>query len=152
MKWDYLKNYWKTIGLPVLSMVLVCFYPCAFLFFRNAGEAKAVDMLPFFGRCHIGYIPRGQVFGVSKLARLVDCFARRLQIQERLTQQIASYIKQKVDAEGVGVVMECHHLCMMMRGVEKQNSCMVTSAMLGSFLRSAATRNEFLRLIHRSDM
>lgn len=108
-------------------------------------------MLPFYGRCHIGYIPRGQVFGVSKLARLVDCFARRLQIQERLTQQIASYIKEKVDAEGVGVVMECHHLCMMMRGVEKQNSCMVTSAMLGSFLRSAATRNEFLRLIHRSD-
>ena len=108
-------------------------------------------MLPFYGRCHIGYIPRGKVFGVSKFARLVDCFARRLQIQERLTQQIASYIKEKVDAEGVGVVMECHHLCMMMRGVEKQNSCMVTSAMQGSFLRSAATRNEFLRLIHRSD-
>ena len=106
-------------------------------------------MLPFYGRCHIGYIPRGKVFGVSKLARLVDCFARRLQIQERLTQQIATYIKQKVDAEGVGVVMECHHLCMMMRGVEKQNSCMVTSAMHGSFLRSAATRNEFLRLIQR---
>ena len=106
-------------------------------------------MLPFYGRCHLGYIPRGKVFGVSKLARLVDCFARRLQIQERLTQQIATYIKQKVDAEGVGVVMECHHLCMMMRGVEKQNSCMVTSAMQGSFLRSAATRNEFLRLIQR---
>ncbi|MBP5673558.1 MAG: GTP cyclohydrolase I FolE [Lentisphaeria bacterium] len=108
-------------------------------------------MLPFYGRCHIGYIPRGKVFGVSKLARLVDCFARRLQIQERLTQQIATYIKQKVDAEGVGVVMECHHLCMMMRGVEKQNSCMVTSAMQGSFLRSAATRNEYLRLIHRTE-
>ena len=108
-------------------------------------------MLPFYGRCHIGYIPRGKVFGVSKLARLVDCFARRLQIQERLTQQIATYIKQKVDAEGVGVVMECHHLCMMMRGVEKQNSCMVTSAMQGSFLRSAATRNEYLRLIHRKE-
>ena len=106
-------------------------------------------MLPFYGRCHIGYIPRGKVFGVSKLARLVDCFARRLQIQERLTQQIATYIKQKVDAEGVGVVMECHHLCMMMRGVETQNSCMVTSAMQGSFLRSSATRNEFLRLIQR---
>ena len=108
-------------------------------------------MLPFYGRCHIGYIPRGKVFGVSKLGRLVDCFARRLQIQERLTQQIATYIKQKVDAEGVGVVMECHHLCMMMRGVEKQNSCMVTSAMQGSFLRSAATRNEYLRLIHRTE-
>ncbi len=104
-------------------------------------------MLPFYGRCHIGYIPHGKVFGVSKLARLVDCFSRRLQLQERLTQQIAAYIKQKVNAEGVGVVMECHHLCMMMRGVEKQNSCMVTSAMLGNFLRSPATRSEFLRLI-----
>ena len=104
-------------------------------------------ILPFYGRCHIGYIPHGKVFGVSKLARIVDCFAHRLQIQERLTQQIAAYIKQKVNAEGVGVVMECHHLCMMMRGVEKQNSCMVTSAMLGNFLRSPATRSEFLRLI-----
>jgi GTP cyclohydrolase I len=109
-------------------------------------------MLPFYGRCHIGYIPRGKVFGVSKLARLVDCFARRLQIQERLTQQIASYIKEKVDAEGVGVVMECHHLCMMMRGVEKQNSCMVTSSMLGSFRRSVATRTEFLQLIDRKNL
>lgn len=107
-------------------------------------------MLPFYGRCHIGYIPREKVFGVSKMARLVDCFARRLQIQERLTQQIATFIKDRVNAEGVGVVMECHHLCMMMRGVEKQNSCMVTSAMKGTFLQSAATRNEFLKLIHRA--
>ncbi len=106
-------------------------------------------VLPFYGRCHIGYIPKGKVFGVSKLARVVDCFARRLQIQERLTQQIADYIKTKIDAEGVGVVMECHHLCMMMRGVEKQNSCMVTSAVLGSFRRSEATRNEFLGLLNR---
>lgn len=106
-------------------------------------------MLPFYGRCHIGYIPKGKVFGVSKLARLVDCYARRLQIQERLTQQIARYVKDKIDAEGVGVVMECHHLCMMMRGVEKQNSCMVTSTMLGSFHNSAATRNEFLQLLDR---
>lgn len=105
-------------------------------------------ILPFFGRCHIGYIPRGQVIGVSKLGRLVDCFARRLQIQERLTQQLAEYIQKRTNAEGVGVVIECHHLCMMMRGVEKQNSCMVTSSMQGSFLRSVATRNEFLRLIH----
>lgn len=107
-------------------------------------------MLPFYGRCHIGYIPREKVFGVSKMARLVDCFARRLQIQERLTQQIATFIKERVNAEGVGVVMECHHLCMMMRGVEKQNSCMVTSAMKGTFLQSATTRNEFLKLIHRA--
>ena len=103
-------------------------------------------MLPFYGRCHIGSIPRGQVFGVSKLARLVDCFAHRLQIQERLTQQIASYIKEKVDAEGVGVVMECHHLCMMMRGVEKQNSEMTTSAVLGSFRSDEKVRQEFLSL------
>lgn len=109
-------------------------------------------MLPFYGRCHIGYIPRGRVYGVSKLARLVDCFARRLQIQERLTQQIAQYIKDKIDAEGVGVVMECHHLCMMMRGVQKQNSQMVTSAVLGSFRRSEATRNEFLALLRRNDI
>ena len=106
-------------------------------------------LLPFYGRCHIGYIPKGKVYGVSKLARIVDCFARRLQLQERLTQQIASYVKEKIDAEGVGVVMECHHLCMMMRGVQKQNSLMVTSAVLGSFRRSEATRNEFLDLLKR---
>ena len=105
-------------------------------------------LLPFYGRCHIGYIPKGKVYGVSKLARIVDCFARRLQLQERLTQQIASFVKSKIDAEGVGVVMECHHLCMMMRGVQKQNSAMLTSAVLGSFRRSVATRNEFLALIN----
>ena len=109
-------------------------------------------LLPFFGRCHIGYIPKGKVYGVSKIARLVDCYARRLQIQERLTEQIAHFIKEKINAEGVGVVMECHHLCMMMRGVEKQNSCMVTSSMLGSFRRSVATRTEFLQLIDRKNL
>jgi len=108
-------------------------------------------MLPFFGKCHIGYIPNGRVFGVSKLARLVDCFARRLQLQERLTQQIARIVKDSINAEGVGVVMECKHLCMMMRGVEKQNSQMVTSAMLGSFHSSLATRQEFLQLVHRPE-
>ena len=106
-------------------------------------------MLPFWGRCHIGYIPRGRVFGVSKLARLVDCYARRLQLQERLTQQIARIIKDSIDAEGVGVILEARHLCMMMRGVQKQNSRMVTSAMLGSFHHSEATRNEFLQLVKR---
>ncbi len=104
-------------------------------------------MLPFFGRCHIGYIAQDRVYGVSKLARLVDCFARRLQVQERLTQQIASCILEPINAEGVGVVIEAQHLCMMMRGVSKQNSKMITSAMLGSFRRENATRNEFLRLI-----
>ncbi|HBA85840.1 MAG TPA: GTP cyclohydrolase I FolE [Verrucomicrobia bacterium] len=104
-------------------------------------------MLPFFGRCHVGYIPKGKVFGVSKLARLADLFARRLQIQERLTDQIARVIMDKLNPEGVGVIIEARHLCMMMRGVEKQNSSMVTSAMLGSFHESIATRNEFLELI-----
>lgn len=108
-------------------------------------------MLPFYGRCHIGYIPMGRVFGVSKLARLVDCFSRRLQLQERLTHQIARTIKDNIEAEGVGVVMECRHLCMMMRGVEKQNSLMMTSAMLGSFHNSVATRNEFLQLVNHRE-
>lgn len=104
-------------------------------------------MLPFFGKCHIGYIAQNKVYGVSKLARLVDCFSRRLQVQERLTQQIASCLMEPIKAEGVGVIIEAQHLCMMMRGVEKQNSRMITSAMLGSFRTEIATRNEFLKLI-----
>ena len=104
-------------------------------------------MLPFFGKCHIGYVPKGKVFGVSKLARLVDVFARRLQIQERMTRQIAMQIMESVAPDGVGVVVEAQHLCMLMRGVEKQNSVMKTSCMLGSFRRSEATRLEFLNLI-----
>ncbi len=108
-------------------------------------------MLPFYGRCHIGYIARRKVLGVSKLARIADCYARRLQIQERLTEQIANEVERAIDAEGVGVVMECRHLCMMMRGVEKQNSIMTTSTVLGSFRDSAATRAEFLDLIHRPE-
>ncbi len=106
-------------------------------------------MLPFYGRCHIGYIARDKVLGVSKMARIVDCFSRRLQIQERLTAQIARAVRDAVDAEGVGVVMECRHLCMMMRGVEKQNSVMMTSSVLGSFHKDAATRAEFLNLANR---
>jgi GTP cyclohydrolase I len=105
-------------------------------------------MLPFFGKCHIGYIPKGRVFGVSKLARLVDVFARRLQIQERMTQQIAQQIFEIIEPEGVGVVVEAQHLCMRMRGVEKQNSQMVTSSMLGSFRKETATRMEFLSSIN----
>jgi GTP cyclohydrolase I len=104
-------------------------------------------MLPFFGKCHIGYIPEGKVLGVSKLARIVDLFARRLQIQERLTNEVARSIMDTIAPEGVGVVIEAQHLCMMMRGVEKQNSCMITSAMLGSFREESSTRNEFLQLI-----
>jgi GTP cyclohydrolase I len=106
-------------------------------------------MLPFFGRCHIGYIPKGTVFGVSKLARLADMYARRLQIQERLTEQISSAIMKAIAADGVAVMIEARHLCMMMRGVEKQNSMMVTSSLLGVFRESPATRQEFFSLIAR---
>jgi GTP cyclohydrolase I len=106
-------------------------------------------MLPFFGRCHIGYIPDGKVFGVSKLARLVDMFARRLQLQERLTEEISQVVMREVGAKGVGVMIEARHLCMMMRGVEKQNSTMVTSSVLGVFREHLATREEFLTLVKR---
>ena len=104
-------------------------------------------MLPFFGRCHIGYIPNGRVFGVSKLARLVDMYARRLQLQERLTEQVSQAVMDSIDAKGVGVMIEAKHLCMMMRGVEKQNAVMKTSCMLGYFRQSINTRAEFLSLI-----
>ena len=104
-------------------------------------------MLPFFGRCHIGYIPDGKVFGVSKLARIVDMYARRLQLQERLTEQISQVVMSEIGAKGVGVMIEARHLCMMMRGVEKQNSTMVTSSVLGVFRDHLATREEFLTLI-----
>ena len=104
-------------------------------------------MLPFFGKCHVGYIPSKKIIGVSKIARIVDVFARRLQVQERMTKQIAQALMDILDAEGVGVVVEGQHLCMQMRGVEKQHSVMTTSSMRGSFRRSLATRNEFTRLI-----
>lgn len=104
-------------------------------------------LLPFFGRCHVGYIADGRVLGVSKIARLADLFSRRLQIQERLTEEIAHAVMDAVQAEGVGVVIEAQHLCMMMRGVEKQNSRMITSAVLGSFRKDPRTREEFLNLV-----
>ncbi len=104
-------------------------------------------MLPFFGKCHVAYIPNKKVVGLSKIPRLVNMFARRLQLQERLTNQIATAIQQKIMPLGVGVVLEARHLCMVMRGVEKQNSQTVTSAMLGSFRENAQTREEFLSLI-----
>jgi GTP cyclohydrolase I len=106
-------------------------------------------LLPFFGKCHVAYIPRRQVIGLSKIPRLVDVFARRLQIQERMTAQIADTIRDKVDPLGVAVVCEGTHLCMAMRGVEKQNSFAVTSAMLGVFRDNARTRMEFLELIRQ---
>ena len=105
-------------------------------------------LLPFFGRCHVAYIPGNKVIGLSKLPRLVDLFARRLQVQERLTTEIANTIMDKVKPLGVGVVIEARHLCMTMRGVESQNSIAVTSAMLGSFRDDRKTREEFLSLLH----
>ena len=104
-------------------------------------------LLPFIGKCHVAYIPNGKVLGLSKIARVVDMFSRRLQIQETLAQQIASTIHQVTSAQGVGVIIEAKHMCMMMRGVEKQNSSMKTSAMLGLFRSNQATRNEFLALL-----
>ena len=104
-------------------------------------------MLPFYGKCAIGYISNGKVLGVSKLARIVDMFARRLQIQERMTEEIADAVMKETKAEGVGVVIRAKHLCMMMRGVEKQNSEMVTSAVLGTFRSDEKVRQEFLSLI-----
>lgn len=104
-------------------------------------------ILPFIGSCHIAYIPNGKVLGLSKFARIVDMFARRLQIQEGLTKQIAEAVQEATGSKGVAVVMEGKHMCMMMRGVQKQNSSMVTSVMLGTFRKSQASRDEFLRLI-----
>lgn len=104
-------------------------------------------LLPFIGKCHIAYLPRGKVLGLSKFARIVDMYARRMQIQEGLTRQIAEAVLQTTQARGVGVVIEARHLCMMMRGVEKQNSSMSTSVMLGTFREKMSTRQEFLTLI-----
>ena len=107
-------------------------------------------MLPFFGKAHVAYVPKGKVIGLSKIPRIVDVFARRLQVQERLTREVAEAIDDAIHPQGVGVVIEAQHLCMMMRGVEKQNSSTVTSAMLGAFKSQQQTRNEFLSLIeHR---
>ncbi len=106
-------------------------------------------LLPFFGRCHVAYLPTNKVIGLSKIPRLVDVFARRLQLQERLTTQIAETIMEAVQPQGVGVIIEARHLCMIMRGVEKQNSVAVTSSMLGVFRENEQTRAEFLRLVRQ---
>ena len=106
-------------------------------------------MLPFYGKAHVAYIPSGRVIGLSKIPRIVDVFARRLQVQERMTQEIADTLNRVLQPEGVGVVLEARHFCMMMRGVEKQNSSTVTSALRGAFRDCDMTRQEFLRLVHR---
>ena len=121
---------------------------------RNMVLVKDIEMyslcehhlLPFFGKVHVAYIPKTKIVGLSKIARLVEVYARRLQVQERMTEQIAQAIWERVEPEGVGVVVEAYHLCMMMRGVQKQNSKTITSAMRGSFLEDQMTRDEFLRL------
>ena len=109
-------------------------------------------LLPFFGKVHVGYLPNKKVVGLSKIPRIVDTFARRLQVQERLTVQIAETLKTKLNANGVGVVVEARHLCMMMRGVEKQNTVAVSSSMLGAFRSQPQTRVEFLKLIRRGSV
>jgi GTP cyclohydrolase I len=109
-------------------------------------------MLPFFGKAHVAYIPHHKIVGISKLARLVDVYARRLQVQERLTNQIATTIMEKLDPLGVAVVIEAEHLCMRMRGVEKQNSLIITSTLLGAFRTRQETRNEFMTLIRQKNM
>ena len=106
-------------------------------------------IMPFIGKCHVGYLPQGKVLGISKIARIVDLFARRLQIQERLTQQIANAVYQVSSASGVGVIIEAQHLCMAMRGVQKQHSSMKTSVLLGSFRDAPDTRSEFLHLVNQ---
>jgi len=105
-------------------------------------------LLPFFGRAHVAYLPNGRLVGLSKIPRVIEVFARRLQVQERLTDQVADALMEVLDPRGVGVVIEAYHLCMMMRGVEKQNSKTVTSALRGALLEDAKTRDEFLRLVH----
>jgi GTP cyclohydrolase I len=109
-------------------------------------------LLPFFGKAHVGYIPNGKVIGLSKIPRIIDMYARRLQVQERLTHQIADAIKNVLKPNGVAVVMEGRHMCMQMRGVEKQNSLATTSTMLGRFRESVRTRNEFMYLINRPNI
>jgi GTP cyclohydrolase I len=107
-------------------------------------------LLPFIGKCHVAYLPRNQIIGLSKIPRIVDMYARRLQVQERLTKQIADTVATVTNASGVGVIIEAKHLCMMMRGVEKQNSVMTTSVMLGTFRQDRRTRSEFLSLVQRN--
>ena len=107
-------------------------------------------LLPFFGRAHVGYLPRGRVIGLSKIPRIVDMYAHRLQVQERMTQQVATFLMERLDPKGVGCVIEATHLCTVMRGVRKQQATMVTSSMLGTFRRDGRTRTEFLTFIGRS--
>jgi GTP cyclohydrolase I len=150
--WEFLTSGYKTLPNEIINGAVFEAESNNMIISRDIEVYSMCEhhMLPFFGRCHIGYIADKKVLGLSKLARIVDCFARRLQIQERLTSQIAQEIMNATDADGVGVVIESQHLCTMMRGVEKQNSTMTTSSVLGSFLTDSTTRAEFLNLISRT--
>ncbi len=147
--YDFLTSGYRTTARRVINNAMFNAEANNMVLLKNVEVYSLCEhhMLPFFGSCHIGYIPRKKVLGVSKLARIVDCYSRRLQIQERLTAQIAHDIMDAINPEGVGVVIECRHLCMIMRGVEKQDSVMVTSSVLGSFHNDTSTRAEFLSLV-----
>jgi len=146
----YLTSGYQTNAAELLNRALFVVAYDEMVIVRNIEVFSLCEhhLLPFFGKCHVAYLPNGKVIGLSKIPRLVDMYARRLQVQERLTMQIAETINSKVQPRGVAVVVEAQHLCMIMRGVEKQNSIAVTSSMLGAFKDNQNTRNEFLNLIH----
>jgi len=147
--WEFLTRGYRQTPQAVLNQAVFQASGSSMVIVRNIEIFSLCEhhLLPFFGRCQVGYIPRDKVLGVSKIARLADVFARRLQIQERLTEELAQAVMEATNALGVGVVVEAKHLCMMMRGVEKQHSSMVTSAVLGNFRTDPKTREEFLSLI-----
>jgi GTP cyclohydrolase I len=150
--WEFLSSGYRTDRKKLLNDAIFTQETNSMVIVKNIEVYSLCEhhLLPFYGRCHIGYIPTGKVFGVSKIARLADMYSRRLQLQERLTEQISQAIMELIGARGVGVMIEARHLCMMMRGVEKQNSVMVTSSVLGTFRESQATREEFLALVGHS--
>lgn len=147
--WQFLTDGYQQNLDEIINDALFSSDACNMITIKNIELYSLCEhhLLPFIGQCHIGYIPNGKVLGLSKLARIVDFFAKRLQIQENLTNQIAECIAEVTGALGVGVIIEAKHLCMMMRGVQKQNSIMKTSSMLGTFLNDAVTRKEFFDLI-----
>ena len=145
----YLTSGYRTDSKKLLNHALFAQKTNSMVIVKNIEVYSLCEhhMLPFYGRCHVGYICKDKVPGCSKIARLVDMYARRLQIQERLTEEISYAVRDFVDAQGVGVMIEARHLCMMMRGVEKQNSMLVTSSVLGTFRDNASTRDEFISLV-----